>query len=104
VSAGGTAAAIAVRAALPGDAAAIASIYAPHVLAGTATFEEDAPDAAAMAAGDGLHPWLVATIGGMVVGYAYAAPFHPRRGYRGTVETTVYVAGDRGLAGGCTRR
>jgi phosphinothricin acetyltransferase len=47
--------------------------------------------AARMAAGDGLHPWLVATSGGTVVGYAYAAPFHPRRGYRWTVETTVYV-------------
>jgi phosphinothricin acetyltransferase len=87
---------IAIRAAVTADAGVIAAIYAPHALAGTATFEDDAPAPATMAermaAGDGLHPWLVATIAGEVVGYAYAAPFHTRRGYRWTVETTVYVA------------
>lgn len=91
---------IAVRAAVPADADAIAAIYAPHVLAGVATFEEDPPHAGAMArrmaAGDGVHPWLVATtdaaIEAGVIGYAYAAPFHPRAAYGWTVETTVYVA------------
>ncbi|GGB20319.1 N-acetyltransferase [Sphingomonas metalli] len=90
---------IAIRAATPDDAAALAAIYAPHVLIGTASFEEEAPDArtmrSRMAAHDGLYPWIVATQGeaaGGVLAYAYATPFHPRPAYRWSVETTVYVA------------
>ena len=58
---------IALRPARPDDAAAIAAIYAPHVMTGTVSFEIEAPDArrdaARMAASDGLYPWLVATNG-----------------------------------------
>lgn len=86
-----------IRAARSADADTIAAIYAPHVLVGIASFEEEAPDATAMArrmtAADGRHPWLVAEDGqDGVVAYAYAAPFHSRAGYRWTVETSVYVA------------
>ena len=91
--------AIGIRAATPEDAAAIAAIYAPHVLVGTASFETEAPDApqmrTRMAASEGLYPWLVATIGGEtggVLGYAYATRFHAREAYRWTVEATIYVA------------
>lgn len=87
---------IRVRAATPADADAIAAIYAPHVLDGIASFEEEAPDAGAMttrmAAAGSLHPWLVAEDRGATVAYAYASPFHARRAYRWTVETSVYVA------------
>lgn len=90
---------IALRAARPDDAAAIAAIYAPHVLIGTASFETDAPDAAAMrermAGSDGLYPWLVATSGeesGGVLAYAYATAYASRPAYRWVVETTLYVA------------
>jgi len=91
---------IAIRAAGPEDAGAIAAIYAPHVLVGTASFEAEAPDARAMrarmAASDGLYPWLVATTGSDadsgVIGYAYATAFHAREAYRWTVETTIYIA------------
>lgn len=87
---------IQVRAALSGDADAIAAIYAPHVLSGIASFEEDAPDAAEMtrriAAGGELYPWLVTTRDAEVIAYAYASPFHTRPAYRWTVETTIYVA------------
>lgn len=90
---------IAIRAARREDAAAIAAIYAPHVLTGTATFEVDAPDTrqmrSRMAASDGLYPWIVATNGdeeGGVLAYAYAARFRERPAYRYTVETTIYVS------------
>ena len=94
---------IAIRAATPDDAGAIAAIYAPHVLVGTASFETEAPDArqmrTRMATSEGLYPWLVATVGGGgeaggggVLGYAYATRFHPREAYRWTVEATIYVA------------
>ncbi len=90
---------IAIRAARPDDAAAIAAIYAPHVLTGTATFEVEAPDTrqmrARMAASDGLYPWIVATNGdeaGGVLAYAYATRFRDRPAYRYAVETTIYVS------------
>lgn len=95
---------IAIRAAAPADAAAIAAIYAPHVLSGTASFEIEAPDARAMrtrmAASEGLYPWIVATngdstteAGGGVLAYAYATRFRERPAYRYVVETSIYVSG-----------
>ena len=85
------------RDATPADAVAIAAIYAPHVLHGTATAEEDAPDAAEVAARmqkvrDLGLPYILAERHGAVVGYAYLAPYHPRAAYRLTVEDSVYVA------------
>lgn len=94
---------ITIRPARPEDAATIAAIYAPYVLAGTVSFETDAPDARGMktrmAASHGLYPWLVATTGDgdgedeAVLGYAYATSFKDRPAYRWTVETTIYVSG-----------
>ena len=95
---------IALRPATPDDAGAIAAIYAPHVLAGTVSFETEAPDARAirtrMASSAGLYPWIVATYQestgggatGGVLGYAYATRFSERDAYRWVVETSIYVA------------
>ncbi|AIT06478.1 acetyltransferase [Sphingomonas taxi] len=90
---------IALRPATPDDAAAVAAIYAPHVLAGTVSFETEVPDTRAMrtrmASSAGLYPWIVATTGeatGGVLGYAYATRFSEREAYRWAVETTIYVA------------
>lgn len=85
------------RDAVDADADAIAAIYAPAVETGTASFEEVAPSPAEMARRmaavreRGL-PWLVADVDGMVVGYAYAAPYKDRSGYRFTLEDSVYVS------------
>lgn len=91
-----------IRAARAEDAAAIAAIYAPEVLHGTASFEMEAPDAAQMAGrlaavqGRGW-PWLVAERDGLVIGYAYASQFRDRPAYAGTCENSIYVdAGARG--------
>lgn len=97
-----------IRAATPADAAAIAAIYAPYVLSGTVSFENEAPDArqmrARMAASDGLYPWLVVASGddgdgAGVLGYAYATRFRDRPAYRYVVETSIYVAGGREYQG-----
>jgi L-amino acid N-acyltransferase YncA len=85
-----------VRAATADDAAAIASIYEPYVVASIVSFETQPPDAAEMArriaaAGD-LYPWFVACEDDALLGYAYADAFRTRPAYRFTVETTVYVA------------
>ena len=86
-----------IRAATPADAAAIAAIYAPEVLHGTASFETEAPTEAEMAArmarvtGAGW-PWLVAETDAGLLGYAYAAQFRDRPAYAATCENSVYVA------------
>ena len=86
-----------IRRATPADAAAIAAIYAPQVLTGTASFETEAPDAAEMAArlarvqGKGW-PWLVWDAGDRLLGYAYASQFRDRPAYAHTAENSVYVA------------
>lgn len=86
-----------VRAAVAGDADAIAAIYAHHVAHGTATFDFDAPDVAhwrhrlAELDARGL-PFLVAKDGGRVIGYAYATQIRDRPGYRYTCEDSIYVA------------
>lgn len=81
------------------DIAAIAAIYAPAVLHGTASFEREPPSETEMARRraalvlDG-YPYLVAEIEGSVVGYAYAGPFRARPAYASTVEDSIYVAPD----------
>lgn len=79
------------------DLPAITAIYGWNVLNGTGTFELDAPDQAEMTRrrddvlGKGL-PWLVAERGGVVLGYAYANHFRPRRAYRFCLEDSIYLA------------
>lgn len=93
------------RAATPGDCAAIAEIYAPFVTGSAVSFETEPPGEAAMrvrieASGE-LYPWIVGeSEDGRLLGYAYAARFRDRPAYRFTVETSVYLRSDavgRGL-------
>lgn len=77
------------------DAAACATIYAPHVEGSAVSFEEVAPDAAAMAARieatQATHPWLVAEDGGEVRGFAYGCRHRERAAYRWAADVSVYV-------------
>lgn len=88
-----------IRDAVPDDAAAIAAIYAHHVLHGTATFDIDPPDAAfwrdkiADLAARGW-PFVVADEGAGAIGYAYAAQFRDRPAYREACEDSIYIAPD----------
>lgn len=88
-----------IRDATDKDVAAIQAIYTPHVLTGTASFEEVPPTVEQMAAryADvrrlGL-PYLVAEHAGRVIGYAYASAYRPRIAYRNTIEDSVYLAPD----------
>ena len=86
------------------DAAQIAAIYAHHVRHGTATWEIAPPTADEMAArmarvlGEGW-PWLVAREKagngeGDVLGYAYAAQYNQRAGYRYACEDSIYLRRD----------
>lgn len=84
-----------VRIAEPGDAAALAEIYAWSVEHSAASFEEVAPSAEEM--GERLRetlqwtPWLAAASGAEVIGYAYASRHRERAAYRWSVDTSVYV-------------
>ncbi|WP_423140914.1 GNAT family N-acetyltransferase [Parablastomonas sp. CN1-191] len=84
-----------------GDAAAIAAIYAHHVLHGTATFETMPPGEAEMRVRlakvlAACWPWLVARgEDGSVCGYAYAAQFRDRPAYRFACENSIYIAAER---------
>ena len=85
-----------IRASEERDLAAIATIYAHHVLHGLATFEIDPPDAAEMGRrradvlARGL-PHLAAEQEGKVAGYAYAVPYRARPAYRFTLENSIYI-------------
>ena len=93
-----------VREARDDDMTQVQTIYAHHVLHGTASFEEEPPALAEMqrrradVLGRGL-PYLVAEQDGRVVGYAYATPYRTRSAYRFTIENSVYVDHARPRAG-----
>lgn len=78
------------------DASAIAAIYNPYILETSISAEETAVPVDEMARriaevhGAGL-PWLVGTVDGEVVAYAYATKWRVRHAYRFSAETSVYV-------------
>jgi len=85
-----------IRPAITADLAPITEIYAEAVREGTATFELVAPDLSEMterfeALRRQGYPYLVASIDGHVVGYAYAGPYRLRPAYRFTVENSLYL-------------
>ncbi|MGH7001006.1 MAG: GNAT family N-acetyltransferase [Stellaceae bacterium] len=81
----------------PGDAEAIAAIYAHHVRFGLGTFEETPPSVEEIrqrregVLALGL-PFVVATAGERIVGYAYAGLYRTRSAYRYTLEDSIYIA------------
>lgn len=95
-----------VRDAQERDVPTIAAIYGREVSVESASWELAPPDESEMlsryrAITAGGYPYLVATLGERVAGYAYASAYRPRPGYRYTVEDSIYVAQDargRGIA------
>jgi phosphinothricin acetyltransferase len=85
-----------IRQATGADAAALAKIYAPYVLHGTASFETEPPDTAEMTArveriSRSGWPWLVAEKQDAVIGYAYYSQFRDRAAYRYSAEVSIYL-------------
>jgi L-amino acid N-acyltransferase YncA len=85
-----------IRPATAADLPFVTEIYDHAVRYGTATFELIPPDLAEMtrrfaALTDGGYPYLVASLEGRVIGYAYAGAYRPRPAYRFTVENSVYL-------------
>jgi L-amino acid N-acyltransferase YncA len=84
-----------IRRAAPADAPAIAAIYGPYVRDTTITFETVPPTTDQMEQRirtvTASYPWLVASVDGVVVGYAYASRYRERQAYCHTAEVSVYV-------------
>ncbi len=87
---------IAVRKAVPADAAALAEIYRPYVENTAVSFEYTAPAAEEFARRMEKilqkYPYFVAVENCSPVGYAYAGPFKDRAAYDVSAELSVYVA------------
>ena len=85
-----------IRPSQPNDIPAMTAIYCHHVLHGTGTFELEPPSASEMASrradvlAKGL-PYLVATQGERVLGFAYCNWFKPRPAYRFSAEDSIYL-------------
>lgn len=90
-----------IRVASPGDADAIAAIYAPIVLNTAISFELEPPTAAEMrerivsVLSTARLPWLVSLDAKAEVnGYVYAGRHRERAAYRWCVDTTAYIRED----------
>jgi GNAT acetyltransferase-like protein len=88
-----------IRPATAADATSITHIYNYYIVESVVTFEEDPIDVSEMvrrieSVRSARLPWLVADQDGVIAGYAYATPWKERRGYRFSVETTIYLAKD----------
>ena len=86
-----------VRDALEADIAAVRDVYTHYVLHSLATFEETAPTLGDMLARRRVSvdlglPYLVAEVGGVIAGFAYASLYRSRPAYRFAIEDSVYVA------------
>lgn len=84
-----------IRLARADDAAACAALYRPSVDGSWISFEEDAPDAAAMrdriATIGATYPWLVYVDGDELLGYLYACKHRERAAYRWSVDVSIQV-------------
>ena len=81
------------------DLPAITAIYAHHVVHGTGTFEEEAPDLAEMGRRmariqSADCAWLVTENDGVVTGFGYYAQYRDRSAYRFAAEDSIYVRDD----------
>ena len=88
-----------IRPAVQGDCAAINDIYNHYVLHDTCTYQTE-PDTLAerlqwFDEHGGAHPVLVATQGEEVLAWGALSRFHPRYGYRFSVEDSIYVRHDQ---------
>lgn len=81
------------------DAKQLLEIYAPYVENTAVSFEYEVPGIQEfedrIRAISSEYPYLKATVGDEIWGYAYAGRFKARRAYDYSVETTIYIRQDR---------
>jgi len=84
-----------IRAAVPGDGAAICAIYNHYVSNTAISFEEEPVSPSEMEqriadVASSKLPWLAMLDGDRLIGYAYATKWRARAAYRFAVESSVY--------------
>lgn len=86
---------ISIRPAIPQDAPALLTIYAPYITDTAVSFEYDVPSVEEFAerirSTLEKYPYLVAEVDGCIVGYCYVGIMHGRQAYDWSVETSIYV-------------
>lgn len=89
---------IRLRFAVPEDAEALVAIYAPYVLGTAITYEYEVPSPAEfrhrIEEYSRKYPYLVAEVGGVPAGYAYACPLGSRPAFDWSIETAIYIRED----------
>ena len=89
---------IILRPVTPADGGALLDIYAPYVRETAVTFEYEVPTpeefSGRIAKTMQRYPYLAAQREGVLLGYAYAGPLHPRAAYAWSAESTVYIRQD----------
>ncbi len=89
---------VSIRPATRDDAAAIAEIYNQGILGRQATYETTLRTPAdienTLNASAGRYPYLVAEVGGDVVGWASTSSYRSRECYAGIAEFSIYVHND----------
>jgi L-amino acid N-acyltransferase YncA len=92
-----------IRLATARDAAEIAAIYRPAVVAAVISFEVEPPDVREMATRientNRRTPWIVCGSGDSLLGYAYATRHRERAAYQWSVDVSAYVHRDARRAG-----
>jgi L-amino acid N-acyltransferase YncA len=87
-----------IRIATVDDAAAMLEIYTPYVLHTAFTFETEVPSTVQFQSRIKTYlekyPWLVCSVDGRIVAYAYASTHREREAYQWTCECSVYVHSD----------
>ena len=77
------------------DTATLLEIYAPYVTETAVSFEYESPSVeefhARIETVQREYPYLVAEKDGLIIGYAYASPFHPRPAYKHCAVATIYL-------------
>ncbi len=87
-----------IRTAAPSDAPELLAIYAPYVTGTTVSFEYEVPSleefTGRVRATLEKYPYLAAVRDGVILGYAYASPFHGRAAYGWSAEASIYIRQD----------
>lgn len=80
------------------NAAALLEIYAPYVLGTAVTFEYEVPSEEyfreRIRTISEEWPYIIAEVGGVPVGYAYAHQLRERKAFCHSVETSIYIRDD----------
>jgi len=85
------------------DAAQIADIYNYYIQNTTITFEKETLSSSEISnriiSYTDTYPWLVYEVDNLILGYAYASQWRPRKAYQYSAEASIYLNPDKAKTG-----